>query len=226
MTKETDHEEPDCLDAAGPAGRGGAAAGQRHGLRHPAEDGLPQGQRHGQPARPAGAGGDPAGQVRRAPHLRQERGGPVLRAGVRARPGPLLADGVRAPDGRGPPVRAVRQEAPGNGHLPAHARPDARGAGGVPAARRRDPEVPGRLRGRGQRLHPREEARRAGPGVLAAETDRHRLPGRGVEAGAQPDLGQADVLELIGQPGPRTPVSGPHPDGRPARPGRLLRPIP
>ena len=85
--------------------------------------------------------------------------GPLLRAGVRPRAGPVLGDGLpAAPDERAA-LRAVRGVAGAHRHLPADARLAARRRAGGRGPLPDDPDVLRVLRGRGERL-PRRSSRR------------------------------------------------------------------
>ena len=116
----------------------------------------------------------------RSPHLRRDAGRPLLRAGVRGRPGPSLADGDLAPDGGGEARRGARA---GGGR----ARPLRPPAPLSRGPRRRVPELrSGRqgdhrgLRARRQRLH------RGEPRPAAGRVRARRLPPRAVDSRGLP----------------------------------------
>ncbi len=146
-----------------------------------------------------------------------------------------MADGGLATDRRGPPGRAVRREPGRHGLVHPH-----RGLAWRRRARPsrplgRDPLLPRRVRGRGQRV-PRGPSERPRPVVRGRRSPRgpgHR-PGRpasgALDAGRHPHLGQGPGLGPGRQPGQRDlPDAGRCPAGRsrahgPAVPG--LRPRP
>ena len=118
----------------------------------------------------------------RSPHLRRDPGRPLLRPGVRGRPGPSLADGDLAPDRGGEARRGARA---GGGR----ARPLRPPAPLSRGPRRRVPELrSGRqgdhrgLRARRQRLH----RRRAATGRRSSSSSPASAPSRGRPRSASP----------------------------------------
>ena len=172
--------------ASGRAGVRGLAVAYPPAL--PADPGPHPGRGTGRP------GGSPAGPLRGAARLCAHRRGPVLRPGLRARPGPLLADGVLAADQLRAPVRAVRQVHPGDRQVPAHPGRVPRGPAGVRAAVPGHAPLPGGLRRRGQRLHPEAPARPPGAGVRPAEAAGGQGAHRALDPGGLHRLGQDDGL--------------------------------
>ncbi len=183
-------------------------------------------------ARPGAAGRnqlrsrDREGPLRRAPHHGAVGGGPVLRPGLRSRPGPLLADGDEPPHGKRRARRAFRRQAQGHRRLSADNGLPADGGPRVRDARRGHQARRGRVRGRRQRLHLDQEAPPAGPRVRAAAPAGGQGEDQAVDRRRHRGLGQDDEREPRRLQGDRAAAARAHPLSRTARGGGLLLPDP
>ncbi len=176
--------------------RGGNGAAARRRAR-PGTAGrrpLPKQQRHDRARGAARQGAGAARPLGRSPHRGRRAPRPLLRPGLRPRPGPALADGLLPPRGPRPDLRDGRRRGPAgrsadadSGHPP---RRRGRGSGARPTA----------ARPAGALLRGRQRRRRERPGApvrdAAAET---RV--RALAAGRHPQPRQAARLRPLDQLG-------------------------
>ena len=159
-------------------------------------------------ARSLAAGRSGAGPARRPPRPRRERGGRSLRARLRPRPGPAVADGDEPADRCGPACRGARTRRPRNGSAAADARALPAGASDAGAPRTRVAAPDCGLRARRQRMA--RDAGRSAPTRVPAP----RVRARAMERGRHRGVGQGDGAR------PRARV-----DTRPHAPAHVEAPV-